>query len=227
MGRYRENEKDFSFLVYRLRRMVHLAVTGMKFLKYFVFCGMQESYAAVKALAHLGCRLISNSEIQGLSWTDTTFICFSREMLPFTIFHSKTPHSVLKVHNHLAFISCPYFCKGPTSKCCNLDPVFQPLFLSSSKKASVSLSIHLSLCSLFFIFSNILTLSTMVCCGAQVTIKQEWACGVVSLSDSFHCNLTLVWYSQAIGLEVKADEMKEPSRKLGKSSHWTKEGVNM
>lgn len=67
MGRYRENEKDFSFLVYSLRRMVHLAVTGMKFLKYFVFCGMQESYAAVKALAHLGCRLISNSEIQGLS----------------------------------------------------------------------------------------------------------------------------------------------------------------
>lgn len=113
MGRYRENEKDFSSLVYRLRRMVHLVVTGMKFLKYFVFCGMQESYAAVKALAHLGCRLISNSEIQGLSWTDTTFICFSREMLPFTIFHSKTPHSVLKVHNHLAFISCPYFCKGP------------------------------------------------------------------------------------------------------------------
>lgn len=158
MGRYRENEKDFSFLVYSLRRMVHLAVTGMKFLKYFVFCGMQESYAAVKALAHLGCRLISNSEIQGLSWTDTTFIRFPREMTnmpPFTIFHSKTPPSVLKVHNHLAFISCPCSVKGSHQNaaiwtlCSNL----------SSKKGSVSLSIHLSLCSLFFVFSNILVMT--------------------------------------------------------------------
>lgn len=90
----------------------------------------------------------------------------------------------------------------------------------SSNKASGSF-ISLSLFSLyFFILSKIhrvVTLSTMVFCGAQLPIKQERACGVMSQFNSFHCSLPVVWHSQAIGLEVKAAEMKEPSQKLGKA----------
>lgn len=68
----------------------------------------------------------------------------------------------------------------------------------------------------------------MVFCGAQFSIKQEWACSVMSQFNSFHCSLPLVWHSQATELEVKAAEMKEPSQKLGKApSTWVKVGMNM
>lgn len=68
----------------------------------------------------------------------------------------------------------------------------------------------------------------MVFCGAQLPIKQERACGVMSQFNSFHCSLPVVWHSQAIGLEVKAAEMKEPSQKLGKApSAWAKVCMSM